>query len=160
MRWVVVKTHPSREHFAAECIARQGYGVFLPRVLVHVGHGSHRYALAKPLFPSYLFAAFEARWRPLLSTFGVAAVLMAGEAPGIVPIGVIDQLRSRLDKDGFVVLPRRRRGDQVRIARGPFARHSGVVQGMPGRDRVRVLLSVLGGQTSVLIAEHDLASAP
>ena len=160
MRWVVVKTHPSREHFAAECIARQGYGVFLPRVLEHIGHGSHRYALAKPLFPNYLFVAFEARWRPLLSTFGVAAVLMAGEAPGIVPIGVIDQLRSRLDKDGFVVLPRRRRGDQVRIARGPFARHSGVVQGMPGRDRVRVLLSVLGGQTSVLIAERDLASAP
>ena len=60
MRWVVVKTHPRREHFAAQYIARQGYGVFLPRVLEHVGHGSHRYALAKPLFPSYLFAAFEA----------------------------------------------------------------------------------------------------
>ena len=34
-----------------------------------------------------------------------------------MPIGVIDQLRSRLDKDGFVVLPRRRRGDQWDRAR-------------------------------------------
>jgi len=115
-----VRSHPQRENFAAECVSQQGYTVFLPRVLQYNGRGAHRLALAKPLFPSYLFVGIESRWRPLLSTFGVAAVIMAGESPGIVPPSVIEQLRTRLDVDGLVRLPRRQCGDRVQIMRGPF----------------------------------------
>jgi len=125
----------------------------------HRMRGAHRFALAKPLFPSYLFVGIESRWRPLLSTFGVAGVIMAGESPGIVPPAVIEQLRSRLDIDGLVRLPKRQRGDRVQIMRGPFAKRTALYLGMSARDRVRVLLSVMGGQTSVLICERDLAPA-
>ena len=159
MRWIVLRSHPQRENFAAECVSQQGYAVFLPRVLEYSGRGAHRFALAKPLFPSYLFVGVESRWRPLLSTFGVAAVIMAGETPGVVPLSVIEQLHSRLDVDGFVRLPKRQRGDRVQIMRGPFAKHTGLYLGMSARDRVRVLLSVMGGQTSVLIHERALAPA-
>jgi transcriptional antiterminator RfaH len=157
VRWIVVRSHPQRENFAAECVSQQGYAVFLPRVLEYSGRGGHRFALAKPLFPSYLFVGIESRWRPLLSTFGVAAVIMAGESPGIVPPSAIEQLRSRLDMDGFVRLPKRQRGDRVQITRGPFAKHTVLYLGMT-RDRVRVLLGMMGAQTSVLIHERDLAS--
>ena len=92
MRWIVLRTHPQRENFAAECVSQQGYTVFLPRVLEYSGRAAHRFALAKPLFPSYLFVGIESRWRPLLSTFGVAAVIMAGDTPGFVPSAVIEQL--------------------------------------------------------------------
>src|SRR5262249_29961455 len=105
VRWIVLRSHPQRENFAAECVSQQGYAVFLPRVLEYSGRGAHRFALAKPLFPSYLFVGIESRWRPLLSTFGVAAVIMAGEAPRILPPPVIEQLPARLDVDGFVRLP-------------------------------------------------------
>ena len=159
MRWIVVRSHPQRENFAAECVSQQGYTVFLPRVLQYNGRGAHRLALAKPLFPSYLFVGIESRWRPLLSTFGVAAVIMVGETPGVVPPAVIEQLRARLDVDGFVRLPKRQRGDRVQIMHGPFAKRTGLYRGMTARDRVRVLLSVMGGQTSVLICERDLAPA-
>ena len=70
---------------------------------------------------------------------------------------MIEQLSSRLDIDGLVRLPKRQRGDRVEIVRGPFARHTGLYLGMSARDRVRVLLSVMGAQTSVLIHERDLA---
>jgi transcriptional antiterminator RfaH len=156
VRWIVVRSHPQRENFAAESVSQQGYAVFLPRVLEYSGRGGHRFALAKPLFRSYLFVGIESRWRPLLSTFGVAAVIMAGESPGIVPPAVIEQLRSRLDIDGLVRLPKRQRGDRVEIVRGPFARHTGLYLGMSARDRVRVLLGVMGAQTSVLVHERDL----
>ena len=56
-------------------------------------------------------------------------------------------------------LPKRQRADRVEIVRGPFARHTGLYLGMSARDRVRVLLSVMGGQTSVLIHERALAPA-
>jgi len=159
VRWIVLRSHPQRENFAAECVRQQGYTVFLPRVLEYSGRGGHRFALAKPLFPSYLFVGIESRWRPLLSTFGVAAVIMAGESPGVVPPAVIEQLRTRLDVDGFVRLPKRQRGDHVEIVRGPFTRHTGLYLGMSAGDRMRVLLSVMGGQASVLIHEHDPAPA-
>jgi len=159
VRWIVLRSHPQRENFAAECVSQQGYTVFLPRVLEYSGRAAHRFALAKPLFPSYLFVGIESRWRPLLSTFGVAAVIMAGESPGIVPPAVIEQLGSRLDIDGLMRLPKRQRADRVEIVRGPFARHTGLYLGMSARDRVRVLLSVMGGQTTTLIAAEDLALA-
>jgi transcription antitermination factor NusG len=129
-------------------------------VLEYSGRGGHRFALAKPLLPSYVFVGIETRWQPLLSTFGVAAVIMAGESPGIVPPSAIEQLRSRLDVDGFVRLPKRLRGDRVQITRGPFAKHTGLYLGMSARDRVRVLLSVMGAQTSVLIHERDIERSP
>ena len=128
-------------------------------MLEYSGRGGHRFALAKPLFPSYLFVGIESRWRPLLSTFGVATVIMAGESPGIVPHAVIEQLRSRLDIDGLVRLPKRQRGDRVQIMHGPFAKRTGLYRGMTARDRVRVLLSVMGGHTTTLIAPQDLALA-
>ena len=56
-------------------------------------------------------------------------------------------------------LPKRQRADRVEIVRGPFARHTGLYLGMSARDRVRVLLSVMGGQTTTLIAAEDLALA-
>jgi Transcription termination factor nusG len=106
-RWIVARSHPSREVWAAEQCTRQGFSVFLPRILELNGRGARRVALAKPLFPSYLFIEIEQRWRPLLSTFGFRSVIMRGEAPDIVPLGVIEQLRRRQDPDGFIELPKR-----------------------------------------------------
>jgi transcriptional antiterminator RfaH len=158
-RWIVARSHPSREAWAAEQCTRQGFSVFLPRILELNGHGARRAALAKALFPSYLFIEIEQRWRPLLSTFGIRSVVMRGEAPDIVPLGVIEQLRRRQDPDGFIELPKRQRGDRIRIRRGPFAGHQGLVAGMSAHERVRVLLGVLGGQTTVIVAERDVVDA-
>jgi transcriptional antiterminator RfaH len=159
MNWIVVRSHPNRENFATEHCVRQGYQVFLPRILEVTRYGSQRIATTKPLLPTYLFVAIEARWRPLLSTFGVRSVIMHSDSPAFVRPGIIEELRKRQDKDGFITLPKRKRGDHIEIARGPFAGHAGIYLGMPARDRVRVLLSVLGGRTTVLVAERDLAPA-
>jgi transcriptional antiterminator RfaH len=159
MNWIVVRSHPNRENFAAEHCIKQGYVVFLPRILELTGYASQRTAIARPLFPTYLFVGIEARWRPLLSTFGVRSVIMHGDSPAFVRPGIMEELRKRQDKDGFITLPKRKRGDHIEIARGPFAGHAGIYLGMPARDRVRVLLSLLGGRTTVLVAARDLAPA-
>jgi transcriptional antiterminator RfaH len=157
--WIVVRSQPARENYTAENCARQGYAVFLPKILEHSGRGTQRIALSKPLFPSYLFVGIDGRWHSLLSTYGVRAVLLRGDSPATVPLAVIDELKRRQNEDGLIVLPRRRRGDQVRIARGVFAGHEGIYLGMNPQQRVRVLLSLLGGKTRVLIAEQDLTPA-
>jgi transcriptional antiterminator RfaH len=73
---------------------------------------------------------------------------MDGGRPARVPDGIIAELRSR-ERDGLVELakpPRFRRGDQVRIVQGVFRGHLALYDGMAPRERVMVLLSLLGGQ--------------
>jgi transcription antitermination factor NusG len=53
---------------------------------------------------------------------------------------------------------RLQRGDRVRIKRGPLSQQVGLYQGMSAHNRVRVLLTLLGGKTTALVAERDVVS--
>ena len=96
---------------------------------------------------------WRARW-----AVGVSRIIMDGLQPARVPDGVIDALRKR-EKNGFVMLPpppTLRRGDRVRILRGPFADHLAVYAGMRAHERVEVLLQLLGGMQAVTMARRDI----
>ena len=41
-RWIVARTAPQREIFAAEHVTKQGYVIFLPRIAEMSGQGPHR----------------------------------------------------------------------------------------------------------------------
>jgi hypothetical protein len=65
-----------------------------------------------------------------------------------VPDAVIDDIR-RCERDGAVESRRLRVGGRVRIPGGPFRDHLGLCTGVTGRERVLVLLNVLGAQRLV-----------
>jgi hypothetical protein len=46
----------------------------------------------------------------------------------------------------------------VRIKRVPLSQQVGLYQGMSAHNRVRVLLTLLGGKTTALVAERDVVS--
>ena len=48
-------------------------------------------------------------------------------------------------------LPKFRTGDRVRVTSGPFAGHVGLYAGMKPRERVEVLLAILGGAQRVTL---------
>jgi hypothetical protein len=78
---------------------------------------------------------------------------MDGSKPARVPDPVIDEIRSR-ERGGLVELPKppaSRPGDPVRVLRGPFADHLALYVGMKPRERVEVLLALLGGQQRVTL---------
>jgi transcriptional antiterminator RfaH len=90
-----------------------------------------------------------ARWAP-----GVTRIVLDGAAPARVPDGVIAEIRSR-ERGGLVELPRPPRfhpGDRVRVLHGPFIGHVGLYAGMRPRERVEVLLAILGGAQRVTLA--------
>jgi transcription antitermination factor NusG len=64
---------------------------------------------------------------------------------------------SARERDGFVELPQEpplfRVGQTVRIAAGPFEGKFALYQGMKSRDRVALLLSLLGGQMRVTLSK-------
>jgi hypothetical protein len=69
---------------------------------------------------------------------------MDGATLAKVPDAVIAEIRSREREGAIDLLPKIRPGDQVRVLRGPFRDQLPIYAGMSGRDRVAVLLRLLG----------------
>jgi transcriptional antiterminator RfaH len=167
--WLVVRTQPNREGWAGENIKRQGYSYYLPRFkeIVFVKQMRRHVSRVRALFPSYLFVNTDGPWRWLTGTFGVSTLIFNGECPAEVSARIIDDLRSREDEEGLVVLPgdprlkRRSRftpGEIVKATEGPFIGFTGIHQGTEAHERERILLDLLGRKVPVLIGEACLES--
>jgi transcriptional antiterminator RfaH len=87
---------------------------------------------------------------------------MSGDRPEQVPDRILDEIQRR-EVRGAVELPKlpgMKAGDRVRVLGGPFKGFAGLYHGMSGRQRVEVLLSILGGQRSVTLPRSDIELAP
>ncbi len=163
--WYVVQTHPHAEAKAAAHLERQGYSVYLPRYLKRRRHARRIEIVSAPLFPSYLFVRidlFAQRWRSIQSTIGVSRLVCSGEEPAVLPAGVIDELQSRHNDAGFVQLdlrPRLNPGGKIRVVDGAFATCVGLYEGMADRDRVAILLDLLGRKVRVVLDGDAIAAA-
>ena len=85
-----------------------------------------------------------------------------GSNPAAVPHGVIDALRQREDTQGFVQLerpPRFAPGDKVRVLEGAFCDCYGLYEGMSGRERVAILLDLLGRKVRVMLDTEFVGAA-
>ncbi len=120
--------------------------------------------VAAPLFPRYVFVAVDLaaqRWRSIYSTVGVARLVCNGDDPAAVPDAVVAALRSREDASGFIGLDSRpafRPGDKVRVLDGAFSSCLGLFDGMAERERIAILLDLLGRKVRVVL-DADLVAA-
>jgi transcriptional antiterminator RfaH len=120
--------------------------------------------VAAPLFPRYLFVAVDLsaqRWRSIYSTVGVSRLVCNGDEPSPVPEGVVAALRSREDGNGFIKLQARpafRPGERIRVLDGAFASCLGLFEGMAERERIAILLDLLGRKVRVVL-DADLVAA-
>lgn len=164
-RWYVVQTHVHAETKAVAHLERQGYSAYLPRYLKRRRHARRIETVAAPLFPRYLFVAIDLasqRWRSIQSTIGVTHLVCNGDAPATVPNGVVEQLRGREDERGFITLdtrPRFAHGDKIRVVDGIFDACIGLFDGMADRERVAILLDLLGRKVRVVIDGDSIAAA-
>jgi transcriptional antiterminator RfaH len=89
-------------------------------------------------------------------------IVLAGGVPAVVPEGVIMALKAR-ETGGLIDLPRPPKfhpGDRVRVLHGPFAGLTGLYHGQKPRERVEVLLAILGGAQRVTLAADAVEQAP
>jgi transcriptional antiterminator RfaH len=162
MFWAAVQVQPQRDRLALHCLAAAGYQVYAPRLRERrTVHG--RPVVRTPLlFPGYLFVLIELQWHAARWSPGVVRIVLNGGVPAAVPDGVIEQLREREVK-GLIELPRPpkfRPGDRLRVLHGPFAGHIGLYAGMKPRERVEVLLAILGGAQRVTLPMDAVEAQP
>ena len=166
-RWYVVHTQPRAEDRALWHLRNQGFRCFMPRFHKTRRHARKTDVVLEPLFPRYLFIRFDAdlsRWRAINGTRGVVELLRQGTRPLPIANDVIEALMAGADKNDVTSLAALGvfcKGRAVRITTGAFAGQTGKVAEVfaKGRDRVRVLLNVLGVDTELQVPARILETA-
>jgi transcriptional antiterminator RfaH len=154
--WACAQLQPQRERLALHCLALAGYATYLPRLRQHRVSRGRRIETTPALFPGYAFVLVELQWHAARWAPGVTRIVLDGAAPAKVPDAVIDEIRSR-ECNGLVELPPRlKRGDPVRVLKGPFEGHLAIYAGMAPHERVAVLLALLGGRQRVTLPRGDV----
>jgi len=156
-QWYLIRTKSWSETPAETHLERQGYEVYLPRVMQPARSNGRWRDRILPLFPGYLFLRLneDQALAPVHSTLGVANVVRFGSRYAIVPPEVIGEMRSRVDPDTGLhrlsVGAPWVRGMPVRVTAGPFDGLEAIFQRQAGAERVVVLLKLLGQSASVCV---------
>lgn len=165
VNWYVVQTQPNAERKALAHLDRQGFTVYLPLYRKKRRHARRTEIVAAPLFPRYMFVAIDVatqRWRSIRSTVGVSCLVCNGDTPAPVPPGIVDALRLREGCDGLIEIgsgPKFSRGDKVRVRDGVFGDCLGIFEGATDRERVSILLDLLGRKVRVVLHGEDVIAA-
>lgn len=154
-KWVVINTHPHKEHFALENLARQSFESYCPMLKRQVRHARKTRDVLRPMFPGYVFTAVSRDmqlWRPILSTFGVRSVVRMGDKLGFLPNSFIQSLKVR-EVDGVISKPISpyKIGQNVRMVAGPFEGLVATIIEMNDNDRLVVLMELLNRPVKVKV---------
>jgi transcriptional antiterminator RfaH len=145
--WIVVNAQPHREQFAIENLERQDFGTYCPKIRKQLRSRYGPRDVLRPLFPGYLFVHVSrdpARWRPILSTYGVRRVIKFGDSVGYLENDFVEGLRAR-EQDGAIVKPDSpySPGQEIRIVGGPFDGIISKIIEIQDKDRIVILMDLL-----------------
>lgn len=168
-QWFCVRSQPRRQNLAAAHLRSLGLEVFNPHLrLPRATRGGPQWR-REALFPNYLFARFDAfTYRAARYACGVSDVVHFGDRWAVVPDGDIASLRADWGPVEFVEVPGTiRPGETVKLTGALFCGvEATVICLLPARQRVKVLLDLLGGLTETEVAaslvvptwDHPLAA--
>lgn len=159
--WYLVYSKPRQETVAQANLARQGYEIYLPLIRQIRKHRGRRVSVVGPMFPRYLFIHLDSQsdnWGPIRSTLGVVSLVRFGQHAARVPDDLLAALQRREDQQGVQVLPtdEYRPGSRVRITDGSLAGYEGVFLAKSGRDRVVLLLNILGKHARAVVGAEAI----
>ncbi len=156
--WYLLYTKSRQEVMARMQLERQGYTTYLPMIKYRRKLRARTGEVVEPMFPRYLFIHLNTstdNWGPIRSTLGVSKVVSFGMMPAKLPDNLISIIKQRCDDEGVIQLLERRVsiGDVVRIEEGPFLGYEGVFIARTGKERIVLLLDIVGNPARVEIPE-------
>jgi transcriptional antiterminator RfaH len=160
--WYCARTKPKHEHIAAANLRKNlGLEVFHPRLRVERATRRGVVRSIEPLFPCYIFikCVIQDSLNEIKYTTGINSFVRFGDRIPIVPDMVIEELQECfVAEEPMAVNDRLSPGDEVIIGEGAFAGMKGfVLRVLPARQRVQVLLDILGRHAPVEVDRHAVA---
>jgi transcriptional antiterminator RfaH len=161
--WYLAYTRPQQERVAEENLVRQQYHVRLPLVRKVV----RRQVSLEPLFPRYIFfrpSSEQQSLSPVRSTLGVSSIVRFGMELATITETRCDQIMAfaQAQQEGglesLLGVQGIKSGDKVLVKSGPFSGLEGLVSAV-AKDRVLVLMSLLGKEQSIGFEPTDITAA-
>jgi transcriptional antiterminator RfaH len=155
--WYLLQIKPNSSNIAKLNLQRQSFEVFFPHIEVSSKILKSSANSIVPLFPGYMFVAFDAvsrpcSWKKINNTFGVSKIINFGRK--FQPIRTKDMvsLMKRCDDNGKLhKLKNPKIGDDISILYGPFEDFVGTIEKIDSVKRVCILIELLGRKTSVML---------
>ena len=162
--WYCLRSHPKHEHIAAAHL-RGLVGeieVFCPRLRIKRRCRRGAVWFVEAMFPGYLFARFNpgVSMQRVKSSPGIKAVVSFGLITVTIRDEIIQELKADFNFQELHEVPDDiRPGDQVTITTGPFhGLRANVIRLLPARDRVQLLLDLLGRTMPVEVDREYLVT--
>lgn len=153
LAWYCARTKPKHEHIAAANLSHNlGLEVFNPRLRVERATRRGLVRTTEPLFPCYIFVQCLSRsWNDIRYVNGVSSLVHFGNRIPSVPDVVIDDLKECFGAETPLAVEEELvPGVEVAIVEGAFRGFQAIVlRTLPARQRVQVLLEILGRPTPV-----------
>jgi transcriptional antiterminator RfaH len=161
--WYCLKTQTKREAIAAAHLRElESVEVFCPMLRYRKATRRGKIWWVEALFPGYVLARFilDTEERAVMYSQGVRGLVRFGEKVPAIPDDFVEVLRQEVARQGaeevLTVGPRITEGEEVELAHGPLGGvRATVVEVLPARERVKVLLEFLGREQ---VIEVDLFS--
>ena len=158
MDWFVVRTKASQELRAIHHMKEQGFDVYCPVIPKY--DGLKEVTGNQILFPGYCFLQNDERSvTSIRSTPGVIALVSFGAEGKHASVSgdVLEEIR-RVEASYSQKIPGLRSGDVVNLTDGPFKGLQGLYS-KRSKERIEVLMTVLGRQQRVLVPSSHVVSA-
>ncbi len=156
MNWFALHAAPRQERKVAGFLQREaGVEVFAPRIRFRRMRAGRPIWANEALFPGYLFARFDyfAQRRQIQAFPGVASIVHFGDRPAALEETLIAELRTLVAADETIeIAADPQPGSDVIITGGPLRGLKVLVtRVIPGRQRIAILLELLGNDREVEI---------
>ena len=163
LAWYCLNSQPKHEYIAAAHLRKQaGVEVFAPMVRYQSLRGKRKVWSTEAMFPGYLFARFDfqTRFREIRSSHGIRGIVHFGELFPPVPDELLAQLREAIgEQEVAVVATVPAPGSEVTIVDGTLSgMRLMVTQYFPAKERVRVLLEMLGRGVEIELPSSSVAT--
>jgi transcriptional antiterminator RfaH len=161
-RWYVAYTQPNREDLAVDHLLRQGFAAFVPHHRVTERRRGKFATRLAPLFPRYVFVAFDVerhRWRSINGTRGIVRLICASEVPRPLQRGVAEALIANDQSGVSAAACNLQVGEKVRIIVGPMAGMIGVFERLDDSGRINLLLACLGAPLRATVPRNNVIPA-
>jgi len=159
--WYLLRCKSRQEKRAESHLVNQGYRCYGPNVSVNKSRTIIPKLVSEPLFPGYLFISMDCakgNWSAVRSTRGVLDFVRFGDCAAKVPVGLVELLKEKVPEleanlSSSIQLSK---GDQVQILDGCFKGLNAVFSCDKGKDRVLVLINIVGASTEVQLEKSFL----
>ena len=158
--WFILQFKPNAHYQANKNLNQQGFETFLPLNNTTSRNASRFINANRPLFPGYMFITFdrtESKWHKINNTYGVSRLVTFNSTLKSIPDIFVNNLMKRYNLSGNLLpIKKLKKGDQVKLLKGPFANFAATVEKYEDDQRIWILMDLMGRKSKIQAATEYL----